>query len=80
MDIPEKHHGRNFRTGLCQETVQVVVESNTDAVFEDCACQDPIVGRGAKAGISDVNNIESILAEQGCELGRKVLVKKPPKH
>jgi hypothetical protein len=80
LDIPEQYHGWGVGAGLGEDTVQVVVECDTDAVFQGCTFQNLLVGRRAQSGVARVNDVKSKLAEQGSELGGKVLVKKQPKH
>ena len=80
MDIPEQYHGRGFGVGLSEDAVQVAVEGYADAVFQNCMGQNRVVGRGTQAGVAYVNDIKPTCAEQRCELGRQVLVKKQPKN
>ena len=80
LDIPEQNHGWGFRTSLGEQTVQVAVERNADAVFHHRMCQNLIVRCGPEASFAYVNYIESTGAEQDCQLGGKILVKKQPKH
>jgi len=53
------------RASLGQETMQIVVECNTDTILLDCIGQDLIVGRRAQTGIAYVNDIETMRAQQG---------------
>jgi hypothetical protein len=59
LDTPEQHHRWGVGASIGEDTVQVVVECDTDAVFQGCTFENLLVGRRAQSGVARVNDVKS---------------------